>query len=231
MKLILIVTLLLTGNTYAQFLADAARPLPRSFARTLPLTTDGKQITGQNPDIAGNPFFTENWCNTNLQLTNGDVFNVPKAKLDLMNHTLHYIDSRGEQMYLEAKEFKRVEFTADSVLNSFVVHTTAKGGKGGAAFYKVLSEGKITLLTLMNKHLEEDKNGYTQEVKKEIVTKETAYVLYNEVLTPVKFRESFWRAMMEDKWPGIQAYAGRNDLGFKSLSNLQKIVACYNTIQ
>ncbi len=231
MKLILIVSLLLTGNTYAQFLADAARPLPRTFARPLPLTTDGKQIASQNPDIAGSPFFTDNWSNTNLQLANGDVFNVPSAKLDLMNHTLHYIDSRGEQMYLEAKELKRVEFTADSVLYSFMVQTTARGGKDVSAFYKVLSEGKLTLLAQLNKKLEEDRNGYTQEVKKEIVTKETAYVLYNAVLTPVKFRESFWQAMMADKWADTQAYAGRTDLGFKSLADVQKIVAYYNSAQ
>jgi hypothetical protein len=231
MKLILIVSLFLTGNTYAQFLADAARPLPRTFARTIPVTADGKQITSSNPDIAGTPFFTENWCNTNLQLVNGDVFNVAKAKLDVMNNNLHYIDSRGAEMYVEAKELKRVEFTADSVLHSFMVHAVVKGGKEVSAFYEVLSEGKITLLKQVRKQLEENKNSYTQEVKKEIVTKEAAYVFFNAALTPVKSRESFWQAMMEDKWSGIQTYAGQTGLGFKSLEDVQKIVAYYNAAQ
>jgi hypothetical protein len=233
MKLILILSLFLAGNTaYAQFLADAARPLPRTYGRALPLTSDGKQITSQNSDIAGIPFFTENWCNTNLQLANGDVFNTAKAKLDVMNNNLHYIDSHGAEMYVEAKELKRVEFiTADSVLHSFVVHAVVKGGKEVFAFYEALSEGKITLLKQVKKQLEENKNGFTQEVTKEIVTKETAYVFFNAVLTPVKSRESFWQAMMEDKWPGIQAYAGQNGLGFKSLEDVQKIVAYYNAAQ
>jgi hypothetical protein len=231
MKLILVAFLFITGNTYAQFLADAARPLPRSAGRALPFTSDGKQFAGQSSEITGTPFFIENWCNTNLQLANGDVFNVPKAKLDIMNNNLHYIDSRGAEMYVEAKELKRVEFTVDSVLHSFSVHTTEKGGKEVAAFYEVLAEGKITLLKLVRKQLEENKNGFTQEVKKEIVTKETGFVFFNAVLTPVKFRESFWQAMMEDKWAGIQAYAGRTDLDFKSLGDVQKIVAYYNTDQ
>ncbi len=231
MKIILILFLLLAGNTHAQFLADAARPLPRTFARTLPITGDGKQFTGQNAEIAGTPFFIENWCNTNLQLTNGDVFNVPKAKLDVMNNTLHYIDSRGAEMFVEAKELKRVEFTVDSVLYSFRVHAMVKGGKEVAAFYEVLAEGKITLLKQVKKQLEENKNSFTQEVKKEIVTKETGYVFFNETLTPVKFKESFWQAMMEDKWAAIQAFTGQNDLDFKSLGDVQKIVSYYNTVQ
>jgi hypothetical protein len=231
MKLILIVSFFLTGNTYAQFLADAARPLPRTYGRALPLTVEGKQIGRQNSEIAGTPFFIENWSNTNLQLANGDVFNVAKAKLDVMNNNLHYIDSRGAEMYVEAKALKRVEFTVDTVLYSFMVHTRVKGGKEATGFYEVLSEGEITLLKQVLKQLDENKNGFTQEVKKEIVTRETAYVFFNAVLTPVKLRESFWQAMMEDKWAAIQAYAGQGNLGFKSLGDVQKIVSYYNTVQ
>jgi hypothetical protein len=228
MKLILATALLITTHTQAQFLADAARPIGRSAARPLPVTTDGKQIAGPGSEIAGSPFFMDNWYSTNVQLTNGDIVNAPKARLDMMGNTLHYIDSRGVEMYVEAKEISRIEFTADSELHIFKVHTISKAGKEIAVFYKVLAEGKIVLLKQIKKQLEENKNGFTQELTKEIVTKETTYVFFNNALTQVKNKESFWKDLMADKWADIQIYAGTNDLSFTSPDDIQKIVAYYN---
>jgi hypothetical protein len=231
MKLILTLSLFFAFNTtFAQFLSDAVRPLGRSFGRPLPLTADGKQLAGVNVETSGSPFFTENWCNVNLQLANGDIYNVPQAKLEIMNNHLYYLDSRGEQMFLDAKELKRVEFRVDTVLYSFSVHSEVKAGKELSAFYRVLTEGKITLLNRVKKVVEESRNNFTQEVKREILTRETACIFFNDAITTVKFRESFWEPVMERKWAAVQAHAGKNALDFKSLDNVKQLITYYNTL-
>jgi hypothetical protein len=210
--------------------AQNLRPL--LAGKSMPFTNDGQQIKGSGIETLGTPFFTEIWCNSNLQLAGGDIFRNVKTRLDALNNNLHFIDEKGAEMYVSAKELKRVEFTdsvkKDSVLLTFNVYTEQKNGQEKAAFYQVLEEGRITLLNLVAKRIEENKDNFTQRQTREIVLAETGYVYSNNTLTPLKHKSSFWKELMQDKWDAMELFISTKDIGFKATGDIQQIVAHYN---
>jgi hypothetical protein len=195
---------------------------------------DGKPFTYGNSDVDGNPFFNENWGRVNLKHTNGNIYKDVKARLNTYNNYLHFMNDKGAEMYLEASELSRVEMLdsvkKDSVLLSFVKLTIPENGKEVSHFYKVLSEGKIMLLERQRKKIKENKSFYSGEIKRFYEQYEDYYVFAANALTPLKRKESFLQPLMEDKWAAVQAYAGKNDLGFKSMADIEKIVSYYNTL-
>jgi hypothetical protein len=212
--------------------AQNLRPL--LAGKSMPFTNDGQQIKGPGIETLGTPFFTEIWYNTNLQLAGGDIFRNVKTRLDILNNNLHFIDEKGTEMYVSAKELKRVECTdslkKDSVLLTFNVYTEQKNGQEKAAFYQVLEEGRITLLNLVAKHIDENRDNFTQRVTREIVLTETGYVYSNNMLTALKHKLSFWKELMQDKWAAMELFISTKDVGYKSFDDMQKMVAFYNAL-
>jgi hypothetical protein len=195
---------------------------------------DGKPFTYGNSDVEGNPFFNENWGRVNLRLSNGNIYTNVKARLNTYNNYLHFMTHKGTEMYLEAAEVSRVEMLdsvkKDSVLVSFVKFTIPENGKEVSYFYKVLGEGKIMLLERQRKKIKENKSLYSGEIKRFYEQYEDYYVFAANALTPVKRKESFWQPLMQDKWTEVQAYAAKNDIGFKSIADIQKVVNFYNSV-
>jgi hypothetical protein len=195
---------------------------------------DGKPFTYGNSDVEGNPFFNENWGRANLRVANGNIYKDVKARLNTYDNYLHFMSDKGTEMYLEAGEVSRVEMIdslkKDSVLVSFVKFTIPENGKEVSYFYKVLSEGKIMLLERQRKKIKENKSLYSGEIKRFYEQYEDYYVFAANTLSPLKRKESFWQPLMEAKWADVQAYAGKNDIGFKSLNDIAKIVAYYNSL-
>jgi hypothetical protein len=195
---------------------------------------DGKPFSFGNSDVEGNPFLSESWNRVNLRLTNGSIYKGVKARLNIYNNYLHFMNDKGTEMYLEAGELSRVELLDslknDSVLLSYVRLTVTEGGKDVAYFYKVLSEGRIMLLERQRKKIKENKALYSGEIKRFYEQYEDHYVFAANALTPLKRKESFLQSLMEDKWPEVQAYAGKSDIGFKSLGDITKIVTYYNSL-
>jgi hypothetical protein len=222
--------LLLLCSLQQTLCAQNLRPL--LAGKSIPFTNDGQQIKGSAIETLGTPFFTDLWYNTNLQLAGGDIFRNVKTRLDILNNNLHFIDEKGAEMYVSAKELKRVEFTdslkKDSVLLTFNVYTEQKNGQGKTAFYQVLEEGRITLLNLIAKHIDENRDSFTQRLTKEIVLSETGYVYSNNTLTALKHKSSFWKELMQDKWNTMELFISTKDIGFKSTGDIQQIVAHYN---
>jgi hypothetical protein len=201
----------------------------------LSLTTkDGKPFSFGNSDVEGNPFFNENWGRVNLKLTNGNIHKDVKARLNTYNNYLHFMSDKGIEMYLEASEVSRVEMLdslkKDSVLLSFVKLAIFENGKDVSYFYKVLSEGKIMLLERQRKKIKENKSLYSGEIKRFYEQYEDYYVFAVNALMPLKRKESFWQPLMQDKWTEVQAYTGKNGIGFKSLGDIDRIVTYYNSL-
>jgi hypothetical protein len=238
MKILLApIALLLAGQVCAQS-ADTRSMISTKSSSTgviLTLTDkDGKPFAFGSSDVEGNPFFSENWSRVNLRLTNGSVYKNIKARLNIYDNYLHFMNSKGAEMYLEAGEITRVELLdsvkTDSVRLSFVRMTVTEGVKEVPYFYKVLADGKVMLLERLRKRIKENKYLYSGEIKRFYEQYEDYYVFANNELMFLKRKESFWQPIMTDKWTAVQDYTGRNDIGFKSLDNIEKIVKYYNAL-
>jgi hypothetical protein len=235
--LLLSATILLTAHLRAQS-ADTRSFISAKSSSTgviLTLTDkDGKPFDFGSSDLEGNPFLNEQWTRANLRLTNGRVYKGVKARLNIYNNYLHFMNDKGKEMYLEANDISRVEMLdslkTDSVVRSFVKLTASENGKDASCFYEVRSEGKIMLLQRLRKKIKENKSLYSGEIKRFYEQYEDYYVFAGNELSPVKRKASFWETLMQDKWSLVESFANKNDLGFKSLEDLDKIVDYYNTL-
>jgi hypothetical protein len=231
------IAVLLAGHSIAQSANSHSSITSKSSSTgflVMLIDKDGKPFTYGNSDVDGNPFFNENWGRVNLKLTSGNIYKDVKARVNTYSNYLHFMNDKGTEMYLEASEVSRVEMLdsvkKDSVLLSFVKLTVIENGKDVSYFYKVLSEGKTMLLERHRKKIKENKALYSGEIKRFYEQYEDYYVFAANALTPLKRKESFWQPLMQDKWTAVQSYAGKNDLGFKSLDDIGKIVTYYNSL-
>jgi hypothetical protein len=212
--------------------AQNMRPL--LAGKSMPFTNDGQQIKGSGIAMLGTPFFTGEWGNANVQLSDENIFRNVKARLDILNNNLHFIDEKGNEMYVGAKELKRVEFTdsidKEKVLLTFNVYTELKNDQEKAAFYQVLEEGRVTLLNLVAKRIDENKDAFTQQITRELVLSETGYVYSSNTLSAVKHKASFWKELMNDKWSTMELFINTKEIGFKKTGDLQMLVTYYNTL-
>jgi hypothetical protein len=196
---------------------------------------DGKPFV-PDMEVQGTPFFKDdNWQQVNLATANGKAFANIKAKVNLHQATLHFINGKGVEMYLEASEISRIEILDSAnpkqINYTFIKLTnTNKAGMVEHNLYQVLAEGKVKLLKLLRKKVQVYTQEYSKEITRTFEEYESYHVFANNELQTVKRKESFWETLLQDQWKAVQAYAGSNNLGFKSYDDIAKLVTYYNTL-
>ncbi len=196
---------------------------------------NGKPFKTPAYQAQGSPFYIDTWSFANLLLTAGTLHNRVSVRLNLLDQTLHFIDKKGMEVYLDAADLQRVELMPDSTMKDtvsgvFKTFITQRTGQPKAAFYQVLAEGSITLLKQTNKKIVANKNEFTQDVTKEIVEYTEYYVYKDNVMEAVKRKAAFWEKLMQDKWKTVETYISKQEIGFRSYDDLHKIVRYYNSL-
>jgi hypothetical protein len=192
---------------------------------------DGKPFAPEF-DVQGHPFFEEQWSLANLALANGKTYSRIRARVNIHQGTLHFLNPGGAEMYLDASELSRIELL-DSLSNT-VKHTFIKmatpnktGGKDHQ-LYQVLAEGKITVLKWLHKTIQNYTHEFSKEVTRSFEQKDSYQVFAQNQLQPLKRKESFWEPLMQDKWKAVDGFASTNNLGFKEIADIVKLVTHYN---
>jgi hypothetical protein len=235
MKTILIGTAILLGSQAgAQSVATHSNlNIKKSGYNTMVNVVDnaGKPF---EPDMSvqGSPFLTEDWRKANLALANGSTYGDVKVRLNLHQSTLHFLNAKGVEMYLEASEISRVELLDSSgklVQQVFVKMTQPlKNGAQEHQLYQVLAEGKINLLKQMRKKVQVYIHEYSKEITRSFEQYESYFVFGKNELQALKRKASFWEPLMQDNWKAVSAFANANGLDFKSVEDITKLVAHYN---
>lgn len=196
---------------------------------------DGKPFV-PDMEVQGTPFFKDdNWHPVNLATSDGKAFANIKARVNLYQATLHFVNGKGVEMYLEASKISRIEIL-DSANPKHILHTfikltnTNKAGQVAHQLYQVLAEGKVRLLKLLRKKVQVYTQEYSKEITRTFEEVESYYVFANNELVAIKRKESFWETLLQDQWKAVQAYAGSNNLGFKSYEDITKLVTYYNSL-
>jgi hypothetical protein len=193
---------------------------------------DGKPFV-PDMDVQGTPFFKDDWSHVNLATSSGKTFANIKARINLHQGTLHFINGKGVEMYLEASEISRIE-VLDSLnpgqaqFTFIKLISTNKAGQQEHNIYQVLAEGKINLLKLLRKKVQVLTQEYSKETSRTYEESESYHVFAANELQPVKRKESFWETLLQGHWQAVQTYASSNKLGFKSYADIAKLVTYYN---
>jgi hypothetical protein len=195
---------------------------------------DGKPFV-PDMDVQGTPFFKDNWGHVNLATTDGKAFANIKARINLHQATLHFINAKGVEMYLETSEISRIEvldsLNPGKVLFTFIKMTsTNKAGQQAHNLYQVLAEGKIKLLCQLRKKIQVYTQEYSKEITRTFEEYESYYVFAKNELVPVKRKASFLETLLQDQWQAVQTYANSNNLGFKSYDDIAKLITYYNSL-
>jgi hypothetical protein len=192
---------------------------------------DGKPFAPEF-DVQGHPFFEEQWSLANVALSNGKTYGRIKARVNIHQGTLHFMNPAGTEMYLTANELSRIELL-DSLTNTvkhiFIkIAVPNKTGGNDHALYQVLAEGKISLLKQLQKNIGSYTHEFSKEITRSFEQKDSYWVFAHNQLQPLKRKASFWEALMEDKWKAVEARAASNDWGFKETADLIKLIQYYN---
>lgn len=196
---------------------------------------DGKPFV-PDMEVQGTPFFkNDEWQHVNLATSNGKAFTNIKARINLHQATLHFMNAQGVEMYLEASEISRIEIVDSAnpkqILHTFIKLTnTNKAGQVTHQLYQVLAEGKVKLLCLLQKKIQVYTQEYSKEVSRTFEEYGNYYVFAKNELTAVKRKESFWEPILQDQWKAVQTYATGNNLGFKLYDDIAKLITYYNSL-
>lgn len=196
---------------------------------------DGKPFM-PDMEVQGSPFFKDgNWHQVNLATSNGKAYTNIKARVNLHQGSLHFVNGKGVEMYLEPSEISRIEIldsaNPQQVQYTFIKLTnTNKAGVVAHQLYQVMAEGKVKLLRLLQKKVQVYTHEYSKEVTRTYEEYESYYVFASNELVAIKRKESFWETLLQDQWKAVQTYASSNNLGFKSYDDIAKLVTYYNSL-
>ena len=198
---------------------------------------DANGKTFVNPglnDITGSAFFKDEWKNAIVKLNTNVLYRNTPVRINLQNQQVHILTENNTELAVNHGLIKEIIFS-DTLLQQIKLNIFRSGfppidSQNGDNFYQVLSDGKITFLKSIRKKIRESKSELTGEITREYSTYEDYYVFNNNVITPIKKNSAFFLALMKDKESNVQAFVKSNQLSFKSIDNLTKIIDFYNSL-
>lgn len=198
------------------------------------LNMDGKPFKIYDAEVVGHVFLTDEWQVGNIYFTDGKMAMQVKVKINIYNNYLHFLNAQAIEMYKEANEIALVQivnpFNNDSIAKAYKCLETAKNGKKITAFFEQISPGKIELLKLVEKKIVVSKNEFNKQETKELVQYEEYFVYTNAVVKEVKKKKAFFQELLFDKWDAIDKYINENNLDFRTIGNIKKIIEFYNNL-
>ena len=185
-------------------------------------------------DIKGTPFILEDWCDTDLKLTNGNEYHNAKIKLNVESNELNYLDSLNQNIVLNKGIIKELRFNQKmlTATNTLIFRNSYPpiDKQDTSHFYQVLADGKITFLKFVRKKISVLKNDLTGEVEKEFTEYIEYYIYFNNEIKPLKKNQQFFFDMMSDKIKAVEKFTDTGNTSFKNIESIKKLVAYYNSL-
>jgi hypothetical protein len=99
-------------------------------------------------DVAGSPYFNNDWNIGIITLSNDKAIRVPKVKLNLCNNELHFIDSTGKEMVADDGNIKKlclIDAKDTSKVAWFNVLKNYNGRQGRQYLYAGVKPGQYSI--------------------------------------------------------------------------------------
>jgi hypothetical protein len=177
---------------------------------------NGKAFVNPAPDVAGSPFFRDDWRLGSLVVNTNRRFDSVRLRLNLLSQEVHFLDRNNNEMALTKGYIKEMLLPADPTgrfLLRFRNGFPPVDQQDQYSFYQVLAEGKLSLILSRRKIIASQKDAMLEEVKKEYRTYEDYYIYDGKIMDRVR----------KDK-----AIIAGKELKFKSIDVLKKAIEDYN---
>lgn len=150
----------------------------------------GKKNAGSYPDVQGSPYWSDLWLKAFVQLTNGTVYTVAKAKIDTHTQEFEYLNENEIRMVIDASSIMKValmkEEDTSAYAGVFIVLPDHVDNKP-SAFFRICNNGKVQLLAMQKNAIKSGPPDPFVTTQSSFFNKKTYYVLYNDNhITPLK---------------------------------------------
>lgn len=193
---------------------------------------NGRPVRSGYNDIAGFPFFNNEFKIGNIVLTNGKQFAGVPLRIDIVTHEVNFQSPNKEEGYLGGNVVKEVSYVDSSLLNFpvFIFRTgiPAIDNHKSTEFYQVISDGKLLLVKSLSKQIETRKNELSGEVSKEFVLNTDYYVVKDGKIVRLKRDKDFIYSLMLDKSKTMTDFLMNYKNTIKSEQDLKAIFDKYN---
>ena len=196
---------------------------------------DGKLFVNPYIDVAGTPFFFDDWKYGKIKVADNSIFSNIRLKLDLLSQQVHFLKSNNIEMVAPVSMIREITLFDStklvSVTYSFQCGFPSIDNQDQKNFYLVICEGKIKFLEAMRKVIHQDKNEYAGTVQKEFRQYDDYYFFINNKMYRIKKDKNFILNFMKPNDAKIETYISENKLSYKSMDDIKKIVDYFNSLQ
>jgi len=190
---------------------------------------DGKTFVNPAPDVAGSPFYKDEWQLGQLVLDDNRKYDSVKVRLNLSSQEVHILDRNNTEIALAKGYIKEVLWLKGSRIR-FQNGFPAVDNQDGYSFYAVLSEGKRWLLQSIRKVITERKDDLSGEKSREYVAYEDDYIYDGKTMLRVKKDKAFLLGALGDKKQLVADFIDSHKLKIKSADEVRQVVDYYNTL-
>jgi len=191
-------------------------------------------MTKDYTNIEGSPYLYDDWIAGTVKLANGLTNKEPiMLKYNLLDDEVYFKDKAGEAMafVVPVQEFTLNPMQIDATL----ARRYRNGYKGidgikPAAYFEVLSDGKVQLIKKASKTIFESQNIGSASKTGTFMEKTKYYLVINGNAVPVKTDKKSLFAALSDKQVQLETYIKINKVDFKKDTDLGKLVTYYNSL-
>jgi hypothetical protein len=148
---------------------------------------DAKELAKRNassyPDVQGSPYWSEKWLKAFVQLTNGTVYTVAKAKIDTHTQEFEYLNENEMRLVIDATSILKVACMKEEDTSAyeavFIVLPDHIDNKS-SAFFRICNNGKVQLLAMQKNAIKSGPPDPFVTTQTSFFNKKTYYVLYND---------------------------------------------------
>lgn len=194
----------------------------------------GKVFINPAPDVAGSPFYADDWRLGVLVAIDNYRYDSVKVRLNLQSGEVHVLDSNRNEIALAKGYIKEVvlsgKFNEGTGGALFRCGFPAVDALDRYSFYEMIALGKCSLLHSLRKVILQRKDDLSGEISREYQLYEEYYLFDGKTMQRVRKDKAFMLAALGDKRDAIAAYIDANKLKVKSIGDIKQIVDYYNTL-
>lgn len=190
-------------------------------------------LAGNDVSVDGSPFYSSNWNRGSITLASGKKFVNVMVKVNLHSDRVHYlIEDTNTERVASISTIKEVEFVDNETnrLVRFRCGYPVAAKNDVKTFYKVLAEGKATLLKQDKRILIEEKPFNSATITRRFDIDRDFFVFINDSMVPLKRTKSGLAEIFSDHQAEVEKYIAENKIRLKEDDDLAKVVSYYNSL-
>jgi hypothetical protein len=177
----------------------------------------------------GSAFFNSTFVTGRITLSDGQIFDSISVRLDLLDNTLHYMSSEGQELIVNTPIKTVLLYDSASQKNIRFDHSDFITPAIEKAWYQLLDSGAVILYKRHFKSMRENRAYNSATLEQYITTTYGYFILINTVFTQVK-KIKLLPDMLQHKRTELLEYINSNNLTGKSDKDYLALVGYYNSL-